>query len=214
MCGRFTLKTSRAKIAELIGNSKSLPLFEPRYNIAPSQPVLAVRIEPERGEREGVMLKWGLIPSWAKEPGIGNKLANARADTVAEKPAFRSVFKKRRCLVIVDEFYEFIWTILIPLHFHGDAGPLKELDEIDRSTPPREARPVRRAGARRRATCKRAGYSGIFRIGLSRPVRALRCRAVLVDRRQGTARRSARKARARAGVRRLGCDIRRNPILA
>jgi putative SOS response-associated peptidase YedK len=106
MCGRFTLKTSRAKIAELIGTSKSLPLFEPRYNIAPSQPVLAVRIEPERGEREGTMLKWGLIPSWSKEPGIGNKLANARADTVAEKPAFRSAFKKRRCLVVADGFYE------------------------------------------------------------------------------------------------------------
>ena len=63
MCGRFTLKTSRAKIAELIGTFKSLPLFEPRYNIAPSQPVLAVRIEPERGEREATLLKWGLIPS-------------------------------------------------------------------------------------------------------------------------------------------------------
>jgi putative SOS response-associated peptidase YedK len=62
MCGYFTLKTSRAKIAELIGTSKSLPLFEPRYNIAPSQPVLAVRIEPERGEREGTMLKWGSSP--------------------------------------------------------------------------------------------------------------------------------------------------------
>jgi putative SOS response-associated peptidase YedK len=108
MCGRFTIKTSRAKIAELIGNSKSLPLFEPRYNIAPSQPVLAIRIEPERGEREGTMLKWGLIPSWAKEPGIGNKLANARADTFAEKPAFRSCFKKYRCLVFSDVLYEFI----------------------------------------------------------------------------------------------------------
>ena len=106
MCGRFTLKTSRAKNAELIGSSKSLPLFEPRYNIAPSQPVLAVRIEPERGEREGTMLKWGLIPSWAKEPSIGNNLINARADTIAEKPAFRSAFKKRRCIVLADGFYE------------------------------------------------------------------------------------------------------------
>ena len=74
MCGRFTLKTSRAKITELIGNSKSLPLFEPRYNIAPSQPVLAVRIEPDRGEREGTMLKWGLIPSWANSsPGVADQ---------------------------------------------------------------------------------------------------------------------------------------------
>jgi putative SOS response-associated peptidase YedK len=105
MCGRFTLKTSPARIARLLG-LKSVPDFEPRYNIAPSQPVLAVRLEPERGEREAAFLKWGLVPSWAKEPGIGNKLANARADTVAEKPAFRSAFKKRRCLVLADGFYE------------------------------------------------------------------------------------------------------------
>jgi putative SOS response-associated peptidase YedK len=62
MCGRFTLKTSRAIIAELIGSLKSLPLFEPRFNIAPSRPFLAVRISPESGEREGTLLKWGLIP--------------------------------------------------------------------------------------------------------------------------------------------------------
>ena len=105
MCGRFTLKTSRAKIAKLLG-LKAVPTLEPRYNIAPSQPVLAVRLEPERGELEGTFLKWGLIPSWAKEPGIGNNLANARADAVATKPAFRSAFKKRRCLVIADGFYE------------------------------------------------------------------------------------------------------------
>jgi putative SOS response-associated peptidase YedK len=136
VCGRFTLKTSRAKIAELIGLHKSLPLFEPQYNIAPSQPVLAVRIEPERGEREGTMLKWGLIPSWAKEPGIGNKLANARADTIAEKPAFRSAFKKRRCIVMADGFYEFIWTILTPLRSRGDAAHLIELNGLDPSAPP------------------------------------------------------------------------------
>ena len=136
MCGRFTLKTSRAKIAELIGTFKSLPLFEPRYNIAPSQPVLAVRIEPERGEREGTMLKWGPIPSWAKEPSIGNKLANARADTVAEKPAFRSAFKNRRCLVLADWFWGFIWTILVPLRLRGAATHLIELNGLDRSAPP------------------------------------------------------------------------------
>jgi putative SOS response-associated peptidase YedK len=93
MCGRFTLKTSRAKIAELLGVRK-MPELEARYNIAPSQPVLAVRLEPESGEREGTLLKWGLIPSWAKEPGIGNSLANARAETVAEKPAFRETIAR------------------------------------------------------------------------------------------------------------------------
>ena len=105
MCGRFTLKTSPGVIAKLLG-VKSVPTIEPRYNIAPSQPVLAVRLAPESGEREVVMFKWGLIPSWAKEPGIGNSLINARADTVAEKPAFRSAFKKRRCLAPADGFYE------------------------------------------------------------------------------------------------------------
>ena len=83
-----------------------MPTIEPRYNIAPSQPVLAVRLAPESADREVVMFKWGLIPSWAKEPGIGNSLINARADTVAEKPAFRAAFKKRRGLVPADGFYE------------------------------------------------------------------------------------------------------------
>jgi putative SOS response-associated peptidase YedK len=106
MCGRFTLKTSRAIIKELLGKLKPLPLFEPRFNIAPSQQVLAIRIDPETGDTQWTLLRWGLIPSWAKEPSIGNNLANARADTVAEKPAFRSAFKKRRCLVIADGFYE------------------------------------------------------------------------------------------------------------
>jgi putative SOS response-associated peptidase YedK len=105
MCGRFTLKTSPARIKEMF-RLQRLGEFDPRYNIAPSQPVLAVRLNAESGDREGTFLKWGLIPSWAKEPGIGNNLANARADTVAIKPAFRSAFKKRRCVVIADGFYE------------------------------------------------------------------------------------------------------------
>ena len=104
MCGRFTLKTSRARIKEMF-RLQRLGEFDHRYNITPSQPVLAVRQDPS-GELEGLLLKWGLIPSWAKEPGIGNNLANARADTVATKPAFRSAFKKRRCLVVADGFYE------------------------------------------------------------------------------------------------------------
>jgi putative SOS response-associated peptidase YedK len=95
----------RERIKEMF-RLQRLGQFDPRYNIAPSQPVLAVRVDASSGEREGVMLKWGLIPSWAKEPGIGNSLTNARADTVAEKPAFRSAFKRRRCLVVGDGFYE------------------------------------------------------------------------------------------------------------
>jgi putative SOS response-associated peptidase YedK len=114
MCGRFTTTAERERIKEMF-RLQRLGQFDPRYNIAPSQPVLSVRIDPASGEREGIMLKWGLIPSWAKDAKIGNSLANARAETVAEKPAFRSAFKKRRCLVVADGFYEFFWTILIPL---------------------------------------------------------------------------------------------------
>ena len=76
MCGRFTMKCKREQIKEMF-RLQRLGQFDPRNNIAPSQPVLTVRIDLASGEREGVMLKWGLIPSWAKEPGIGNKLANA-----------------------------------------------------------------------------------------------------------------------------------------
>jgi putative SOS response-associated peptidase YedK len=105
MCGRFTMASERERIKEMF-RMQRLGQFDPRYNVAPSQPVLAVRLDPASGEREGIMLKWGLIPSWAKDAKIGNSLANARADTVAEKPAFRLAFKKRRCLVVADGFYE------------------------------------------------------------------------------------------------------------
>jgi putative SOS response-associated peptidase YedK len=81
-----------------------IPLFEPRYNVAPTQLVPAVR--QEDGKRRLVTLRWGLIPSWAKDAKIGYRLINARADTVAAKPSFRSAFKRRRCLVPADGFYE------------------------------------------------------------------------------------------------------------
>jgi putative SOS response-associated peptidase YedK len=85
------------------------PLFAPRYNIAPSQPVAAIRIEPDTATRQLVLLRWGLIPSWAKAPKIGHQCINAKAETVAEKPSFRAAFKKRRCLVIATGFYE--WQV-------------------------------------------------------------------------------------------------------
>jgi putative SOS response-associated peptidase YedK len=93
------------QLAELLG-LKVLPPLRPRYNIAPSQLVACVRTNPESKERECVELKWGLVPSWAKDPSIGNKLINARGETVAEKPAFRKAFKHQRCLVLADGFYE------------------------------------------------------------------------------------------------------------
>ncbi|MEK7349974.1 MAG: SOS response-associated peptidase [Nitrospirota bacterium] len=108
MCGRFTQTATSAIIAEqfgVIGPS----LFQPRYNIAPSQPIAVIRIEPDSTTRTLVMLRWGLIPSWAKDPKIGNQCINAKAETVAAKPSFRSAFKKRRCLVIATGFYE--WQV-------------------------------------------------------------------------------------------------------
>lgn len=105
MCGRFTRKESFQQIAEQLG-LKVLPQLKPRYNIAPSQLVACVRTNPESQERECVELKWGLVPSWAKDPSIDNKMINARAETVAEKPSFRKAFKQQRCLVLADGFYE------------------------------------------------------------------------------------------------------------
>jgi putative SOS response-associated peptidase YedK len=102
MCGRFTLRTRREELAEHFG----IPVAEtpPRYNIAPTQEVFAVRAA--RAGREFVSLRWGLIPSWAKDKKIGARLINARADTVADKPSFRSAFKSRRCLIPADGFFE------------------------------------------------------------------------------------------------------------
>jgi putative SOS response-associated peptidase YedK len=93
---------------------------EPAYNIAPTQTVAAVRATADAGKNELIPLKWGLIPSWAKDPKIASSLINARAETVAEKPSFRSAFKRRRCLILGDGYYE--WTgkpgKKQPWHFH------------------------------------------------------------------------------------------------
>ncbi len=103
MCGRYGLFTSGEELAEWF-RLPEIPLFEPRYNIAPTQPVAAVRATATG--REMAFLRWGLIPSWSSDPAIGNKLINARAETVAEKPSFRSAFKRRRCLIPASGYYE------------------------------------------------------------------------------------------------------------
>lgn len=96
--------TPLAEIARQFGVSGPASL-EPRYNIAPSQSVAAIRADAE-GLRSLDMLRWGLVPHWAKDVSIGNRLINARAETVAEKPAFRQAFSRRRCLVLASGFYE------------------------------------------------------------------------------------------------------------
>jgi putative SOS response-associated peptidase YedK len=105
MCGRFTLFESGQILSKMFG----APLTDSpasRYNIAPSQPVLVVRCAPESGRREFALTRWGLVPSWAKDPAIGNRLINARAETAHEKPAFRAAFRSRRCLIPASGFYE------------------------------------------------------------------------------------------------------------
>ncbi|MCM3567779.1 SOS response-associated peptidase [Neobacillus mesonae] len=106
MCGRFTLTAPIEQILDRFDIQAFLDEenFFPSYNIAPSQMVLAV-INDGKSNRMG-FLKWGLIPSWAKDPAIGNKLINARAETLAEKASFKHAFKKKRCLIIADSFYE------------------------------------------------------------------------------------------------------------
>jgi putative SOS response-associated peptidase YedK len=105
MCGRFTLSTPVPVLAELFLFPEAAPQ-EPRYNVAPTQAVAAVRAETGPRDRHLVFLRWGLVPSWSEDPAIGNRLINARAETAAEKPAFRSAFRHRRCLVLADGFFE------------------------------------------------------------------------------------------------------------
>jgi putative SOS response-associated peptidase YedK len=104
MCGRFTLTTDREQLEERFSFHAANLSFTPRYNIAPSQAVFTV-IGDEKGNRGG-LLRWGLIPSWAKDAAIGNRMINARAETVAEKPSFRRALQQRRCLILADGFYE------------------------------------------------------------------------------------------------------------
>ena len=105
MCGRFTQRFSWREVRAFLhlGGGPAANL-RPRYNLAPSQNAAVVRYDG--GERRLSMLRWGLIPAWAKDPGIGHKLINARAETAAAKPSFRAAFSKRRCLVPADGFYE------------------------------------------------------------------------------------------------------------
>lgn len=105
MCGRYTLSATAEEISEVF-ELDDVPAIPPRYNIAPTQLVPAIRSTPDGPARSLYMLHWGLIPSWADGPAIGNKLINARAETVAIKPSFRSSFKSRRCLMVADGFYE------------------------------------------------------------------------------------------------------------
>jgi putative SOS response-associated peptidase YedK len=125
MCGRFTLTSTPEQLAQRFGLEEP-PQAAPRYNIAPGQDVLAIRLDPETARRVAIHPRWGLVPSWAKDAAIGARMINARSETVAEKPAFRAAFRARRCLVPADGFYE--WAPRQgrkQAHYIGlrDAGP-------------------------------------------------------------------------------------------
>lgn len=105
MCGRYSQSQTGEAVADAF-HLPSSPSVEPRYNIAPTQPVSAIVATPEKPEPQHHLLRWGLIPSWSKDPAIGSRMINARAETAAEKPSFRSAFKRRRCLIVADGFYE------------------------------------------------------------------------------------------------------------
>ncbi len=104
MCGRYVLKAALPDIARMLGMDVDLAL-EPSYNISPTTSVPACRMR-EPGHKELLLLRWGLIPHWAKQADGGYRMINARAETVAEKPAFRIAFRKRRCLIPADGYYE------------------------------------------------------------------------------------------------------------
>lgn len=105
MCGRFAFYSPREAMIDVFELPPDTAEVEPRWNVAPTQYVATVRATPD-GRRELSMLHWGLVPSWAKERSIGHRMINARADTLAEKPSFRTAFKRRRCLVLADGYYE------------------------------------------------------------------------------------------------------------
>ena len=104
MCGRFALSISPIELARQLGLPFE-PDLQPRFNIAPGQDVAAV-IETDGRSRTLSMLRWGLVPSWARDPAIGNRMINARSETAAEKPAFREALRRRRCLIPASGFFE------------------------------------------------------------------------------------------------------------
>ena len=121
MCGRLTLISSVSDLQLKFGFAMEPADVRPRYNVAPTQQVLTVVND---GERRGELMRWGLVPSWAKDVKIGNRMINAVSETAATKPAFRSAFRRRRCLVLADGFFE--WRKegkqRIPLYFSQKSG--------------------------------------------------------------------------------------------
>lgn len=105
MCGRLSQTTAAEKAARALETINELPALPPRYNVAPSLPLAAIRQSPQ-GRNEWVVLRWGLVPHWAKDAKAGYKMINAKAETLTQRPAYRTAFRYRRCIVPADGFYE------------------------------------------------------------------------------------------------------------
>jgi len=103
MCGRFTITLDPGEIQELLNLGPFVHIHQPRYNVAPSQPIPIVK---DNVTKSIELYKWGLVPFWAKDPNIGYKMINARSETAHKKPSFRAAFKHRRCLILADGFFE------------------------------------------------------------------------------------------------------------
>lgn len=110
MCGRFTLKTPPDQwgqlLLPLLDTSRVEPQWQARYNIAPTQAIIAIVQDPATGKLMADYFRWGLVPSWASDLNIGNRMINARGETVSEKPSFRAALAKRRCAIVADGYYE------------------------------------------------------------------------------------------------------------
>lgn len=126
MCGRYRLSRRKQAIEEYFEAGANDIEWEPRYNIAPTQPVLTVRRKPTQSFRELSLMQWGLIPSWAKDASNSAGMINARSETAASKPAFGNALKSRRCLIPADGFYEWRRTSRLkqPFCFEVGAGEL------------------------------------------------------------------------------------------
>jgi putative SOS response-associated peptidase YedK len=126
MCGRFLNKLPAAEIARIFGTRNPVPNYPARFNIAPTDPVLAVRFNQETKERSLDALRWGLVPHWANDLKLGSRMINARAEAVAILPAFRDAFKARRCIIPASGFYEWkkIGTAKQPYAIMPESEPL------------------------------------------------------------------------------------------
>ena len=126
MCGRYRLSRRKQLVEEYFDTESDEPEWTPRYNIAPSQPVPVIRQNPKEPRRELSLMRWGLIPSWAKDASVAARMINARSETAGTKPAFRDPLTNRRCLIPADGFYEWQRTgkVKQPYCFEVNDGEL------------------------------------------------------------------------------------------